>query len=276
MKASYTKIIIKNNVRIYVSDYQKIAQDILKIHKYTPLASLILVNGISTFGVLGFLYDIEKISILMKTTGPIKTFVLELKNNEIRALLGNGTVETEYDENGLYNDIPLILGIGDEGLVRVSRFINGTPYTSEVPLANGDMITDLVYYLNKSDQVYSGIINDVWLNEKNHLKVDRAKSIFFQLMPNHTDEDVSWIENLIKNNNLKDIELNDYINIIDGEELKHNDIIAKCSCTSEKMLDAINLLSTVDREELVDEEEDIEVRCDFCLKSIKIKSNTIK
>ncbi len=276
MGKSYTKIIIKNNVRIYVSDYQKIAQDILEIHKYTPLASLILANGISTFGVLGFLYDIEKISILLKTTGAIKTFVLEFKNGQMRSLLGDGTITTEYDDNGLYNDIPLILGIGDEGLIRVSRFINGSPYTSEVPLANADMITDLVYYLNKSDQVFSAIINDVWLNEKNHLKVDRAKSILFQLMPNHTNEDIIWIENLIKNHNLKDIEINEYIKIIDGKELKHQDVLAKCSCNSQKMLDAINLLSTTDREELVDETQDIEVRCDFCLNSIKIEKDRIK
>jgi molecular chaperone Hsp33 len=190
MGKSYTKIIIKNNVRIYVSDYQKIAQDILEIHKYTPLASLILANGISTFGVLGFLYDIEKVAILMKTNGAMKTFALEFKNGDIRALLGDGSVITEYDNNKLHNTIPLILGIGDEGVVRVSRFTNGTPYTSEVPIANGDMITDLVYYLNKSDQIYSAILNDVLLNEDNYLEVDKAKSVLFQLMPDHTEEDI--------------------------------------------------------------------------------------
>jgi molecular chaperone Hsp33 len=161
MKDSYTKIIIKDNVRIYLNDFQKVTQDILDIHKYTPLASLILANGITTFGTLGFLYDIEKVSILMKTNGAMKTFALEFKGGGIRALLGDGTVITEYDNNKLHNTIPLILGIGDEGVVRVSRFIQGSPYTSEVQIANGDMITDLVYYLNKSDQIFSAILNDV-------------------------------------------------------------------------------------------------------------------
>lgn len=275
MENSYTKIIIKNNIRIYISDFQKVAQDILKIHKYSPLASLILANGIATFGPLGFLYDVEKISILMKTVGPMKTFILEFKDKSIRALIGDGTVTTEYDNNGLYNSIPLILGIGDEGLIRVSRFINGIPYNSEVPLANGDMITDLAYYLNKSDQVFSAIINDVWLNESNHLRVDRAKSIIFQLMPNHTEDDVIWIENLIKNNDFKSMKLSEYIDIIDGQELRRHEVIAKCTCTSKKMLEAINLLSKIDRKELVKDSENIEIKCDFCLKLVQINSKKI-
>lgn len=274
MKNSYTKIIIKNNVRIYISDYQKVAEDILNIHKYTPLASLILAHGIATFGPLGFLYDIEKISILMKTNGAIKTFLLEFKENNIRALLGDGGVTTEYDESGLYNDIPLILGIGDEGLVRVGRFINNHPYTSEVPLANGDMITDLAYYLNKSDQVFSAILNDIYLNTNNHLKVDKAKSIIFQLMPDHNEDDIVWIETLIKNNNFKQITIDEYIKIIDGKELKYNNVISKCTCTSKKMLNAIKLLSNKDKKELSKDKE-IEIKCDFCLKTIKIDQTEI-
>ena len=275
MKDSYTKTIIKNNIRIYLSDFQKVTQDILNIHKYTPLASLILANGITTFGTLGFLYDIEKVSILIKTNGAMKTFALEFKDGAIRALLGDGSVITEYDDNKLHNNIPLILGIGDEGVIRVSRFIKGVPYTSEVPIANGDMITDLVYYLNKSDQIFSAILNDVWLNEDNHLQVDKAKSVLFQLLPNHTEEDILWIENLIKEVNFQKITLEDYLKIIDGKELIENPIIAKCDCTSKKMLNAINLLSQNEKEEMIDQGEDIEIKCDFCLKSLKVKVENI-
>ncbi|MDK2819548.1 MAG: Hsp33 family molecular chaperone HslO [Mycoplasmataceae bacterium] len=270
MIKSYTKIIVKNNVRIYISDYQKVAQEILTIHKYTPLASLILANGIATFGPVGFLYDIKKVSFLMKTNGAIKTFLLEFQNNNIRALLGDGSVITEYDENGMFNDIPLILGIGDEGLLRVSRFVESFPYTSEVPIANGDMITDLVYYLNKSDQVFSAVINDIQLNKKNHLKVDKAKSIIFQLMPNHNEADILWIEKLIENNDFKNLDLIEYINLIDGEELKHQEVISKCNCTSKKMLDAIKLLSPKEHNNLFLKNENIEIKCDFCKKTVSM------
>ncbi len=275
MKKSYTKIIIKKNVRIYISDYQNIAQDILKIHKYTPLASLILANGIVSFGPLGFLYDVEKLSVLIKTNGSIKTFLLEFKNNAIRALLGDGNVVTEYDEIELFNEIPLILGIGDKGVVRVSRYVNNFPYTSEVPLANGDMVTDLTYYLNKSDQVFSAIVNDVLLNKKNHLKVDKASSIIFQLMPNHDEGDIIWIENIIKNNNLKELGIDKYIKIIDGVELKQYDVLAKCSCTLAKMINAIKFLSDKEQKDLLKEEKNIEIKCDFCLKKIQINDEML-
>lgn len=274
---SYTKIIIKNNVRIYISDFKKVTQDIISIHKYTPFASLILANGITAFGPLGFLYDIEKVSVLMKTNGAMKSFVLEFKNKNIRALLGDGTVTTEFDLNGLYNNIPLILGIGDEGLVRVSRFTNnGTPYTSEVPLANGDMITDLAYYLNKSDQVFSAIINDVYLNVKDYLKVDKAKSIIFQLLPNHSEKDIIWIENLIKNNDFKKTTIEKYIELINGNEIAHSNVNFKCSCSSVKMKNVIKLLSLNDKEiSENNKKEKIEIKCDFCLKIMKINLTDI-
>ncbi|MGL5205669.1 MAG: Hsp33 family molecular chaperone HslO [Metamycoplasmataceae bacterium] len=275
MKESYTKIILKNNVRIYISDYQKVSEDIINIHKYNPLPSLILTNAVATFGPLGFLYDVEKVTVLMKTTGAMKTLVMEFKNNAIRALIGDGNIETEYDHNGLYNQIPLILGIGDEGLLRVSRFVNGIPYNSEVMLANGDILTDLAYYLNKSDQVFSAILNDVWLNESNYLKVDRANSVIFQLLPNHTEKDIIWIENLIKNNNFKNMTLSNFIDVIGGKELSHNEVISKCNCNSEKMLNAIRLLSENDKNELLDSGKDIEIKCDFCLRVIKIDSKKI-
>ncbi|MGL5617628.1 MAG: Hsp33 family molecular chaperone HslO [Metamycoplasmataceae bacterium] len=270
MQESYTKIIIKNNVRIYISDYQKVSQDILNIHKYNPLPSLILANGIATFGPLGFLYDVEKVTVFMKTTGPMKTLILEFKDNAIRALIGDGNIETEYDHNGLYNQIPLILGIGDEGLLRVSRFVNQIPYNSEVMLAKGDIVTDLVYYLNKSDQVFSAILNNVWLNENDSLKVDRANSVIFQLLPDHNEKDITWIEDLIKNNNFKNISLSDFIEEIDGKELSYNEVFSKCNCNSEKMLNAIKLLSENDKNKLLDARKKVEIKCDFCLKVIKI------
>ena len=276
MQESNTKIIIKNNVRIYLSDYQKVTQDILNIHKYTPLSSLILANGITTFGTLGFLYGIDKVAVLMKTNGAMKTFALEFKDGNIRALLGDGTVTTEYDNNKLHNTIPLILGIGDEGVVRVSRFTKNNPYTSEVQIANGDMITDLVYYLNKSDQIFSAILNDVWLNEDNPLEVDRAKSALFQLLPNHTEEDVLWIENIIQNTDFKKTNLTNFIKLIDGKELQEHKIFSKCDCTSKKMLNAINLLSQKEKKEIIKKDEDIEIKCDFCLNSLIIKVESIK
>jgi redox-regulated HSP33 family molecular chaperone len=41
------------------------------------------------------------------------------------------------------------------------------------------------------------------------------------------------------------------------------------------MLNAINLLSQNEKEEMIEQGEDIEIKCDFCLKSIKIKVDNI-
>ena len=46
MKQNFTKIILKNNVLIYLSDLKDVVNQILNYHKYLPLPNLILVNAI--------------------------------------------------------------------------------------------------------------------------------------------------------------------------------------------------------------------------------------
>ena len=47
-----TKIFIKNNVRIYLSDLQDLVQPILDQHNYLPLDNLILAHALSAFSPL--------------------------------------------------------------------------------------------------------------------------------------------------------------------------------------------------------------------------------
>ena len=45
MKQNFTKIILKNNVLIYLSDLKDVVNQILNYHKYLPLPSIKLGNG---------------------------------------------------------------------------------------------------------------------------------------------------------------------------------------------------------------------------------------
>ena len=55
MKSNFTKIIIKNNIRIYLSDLQNLANDILSYNTYLPLPAIILGNSLAIFTPLKFL-----------------------------------------------------------------------------------------------------------------------------------------------------------------------------------------------------------------------------
>lgn len=261
MKRNFTKVILKNNIRIYLSDFQDVVNQILEYHKYLPLPSLILANAICAFSPLKYLYNTNNLMVRIKNNGAMKTLILEIKFNQVRALISNPNIETEFDKNN-YNDIPLILGIGDHGILEVSREVQGEFFNSETPLAKADIVTDLAYFLNQSDQTFSAVVNDVSLSSKNHNHVQSAKNIIFQLLPNHKEEDKIWIENFVKNNSLKDYSIEEIEKKIDGKLLLTNEIEGTCWCSYQKILNAINLLSLEEKNDLF--KDVVEVKCEFC------------
>lgn len=267
-KISTTKILLKNQVRIYVSDYSTIVDDILKMHKdFLPLPKLIIANAIVAFTPLNFLYNSNALSLKMDTLGPIKTLMIEIKDDNVRALLANANIETEYDKKNI-NDVPLILGIGDGGTLSVNKIINGETFSSKTPLARADIVTDIAYYLNNSDQIFSAVINDVELKTSN--KIAKAKNVIFQLLPDHTEEDIKWIENFIQENDFKKMDVDQYIKKMDAVFYLEKEMKSNCWCTKEKLLSAISFLSIAEKEEIFDNDDKIFSKCDFCNKNYKI------
>lgn len=263
MIRNFTRIIIKNNIRIYLSDLTDIVNQILTYHHYNPLPSLILANVVATFTPLKFLYESNNMMIRYKTNGAIKSLILEIKFNNVRSLITNPMIETEYDKEK-YNSIPLILGIGDKGILEVSKEIRGEIFRSETQLAKADVVTDLAYFLNKSDQIFSAVLTDVYLDEINHLEALKAKSVIFQLLPDHTESDKEWIENFIKNNNFKELSLIEYEHLIEGQLLSIKQIDASCWCSDEKIIKALKLLEPNEIKDLFKNKKSIDVKCEFC------------
>lgn len=261
MKKNYTKIILKNNVRIYLSDLQDVVDQVLNYHHYSPLPSLILAHALCAFIPLKYLYHTNNLLVRIKDNGAMKTLIFEAKNDRVRALISNPNIETEYDQ-GDYNQIPLILGIGDHGILEVSREIQEKFYTSETPLAKADIVTDVAYFLNQSDQTFSAVVNDVWLSLEDQRKTVRAKNMIFQLLPNYNEEDLIWIEDFIKQYPLKDYEVDEVERLIKGQLILVQEVDGSCWCSYEKITGAINLLSNEEKDELFVKE--VEVKCEFC------------
>ncbi len=274
MIRNFTKIIIKNNIRIYLSDLTDSVNQILNYHNYMPLPNLILANVISALTPLKFLYESNNMLVRIKTNGSIKSLILETKNINVRSLISNPNIETEYDKKN-FNSIPLILGIGDSGSLEINREVNGHFFKSETPLVRCDIITDVAYFLNKSDQIYSAVLNDVKLFEDNPKIIEKAKNVIFQLLPNHTEEDKIWIEKFIKKYKFNQYSILDYENLIDGKLLDIKQIDASCWCNKNKIINAISLLSKDEKKDLFRKENSIEVVCEFCETKRYIKKEDI-
>jgi len=185
---SKTISIIKGEVRIYVTDATEVAQIVMKNHKTLPLASLAVSTAVATFGTFGHIKKGITTSVNVKGSGPLKNIIVETNGvGGLRALVGNPFVATEVDETD-FNNIPLTVGIGDSGTLKIVHSTDKINFGGEVPLANGDITTDLAYYLDQSEQINSAVVSSVILKDPKHLK--HAKAVIFQMLPKHDETDV--------------------------------------------------------------------------------------
>lgn len=195
-----TIILVKNNVRAYVSDVTKIAQEGIDLHQTYPLPSLVLATSIAAFGPLGIMKKQGKVSSLIKSDGSLETILVETNSEgKMRALVGNPHVVTEFDQNR-FNELPLQLGVGTNGILKIVNEINGQTFGGQVKLAKGDIATDLVYYFDQSEQIHTAVQLSVVL--KTPKKLAKAYSVIFQLLPGYQESDIQMIEKLVSKNSL--------------------------------------------------------------------------
>lgn len=261
---AYTKIIIKNNIRIYLSDFTDIAQEAILNHNTKPLASLALSTAIAVFGPLSFMKKEGRTIAHYKFNGALKNILVESNvEGDVRALIGNPDIVTDYDNKDI-NQIPIRVGIGESGTLKIINEWKDNQFGGEVEMANGDITTDLAFYFDQSEQTQTAIISDV--NMKNQKTINRAFSVIFQLLPSRTEEDIVWIEKFIQDNKMSTMSIEKYEVKINGNALETKLARWKCTCSEEKMKNLLKLVSKKEREEIIKEYGTLEVKCNFCNK----------
>ena len=260
-----TRIYTKDNVKIHVSDFTDIAQTAMEKHQTSPYSSLILSTAIAVLGPLGMAKKYGRTVATIKSEGAAKNIVVESNTSgHVRALIGNPGIYTEYDKDiEKLNTVPLGIGVGTTGTLKVLNEVNANSFGGEVSLAKGDIVTDLAWYYDQSEQVRSAVVSNVALKDKTTL--DRAFSATFQLLPGSTDEDIEWIENVVKNIKLKDFDSTEaWAEKLEANFLEEEFMIWKCQCSREKTRGALTSLTPADKKEIIAEQGKLEVVCNFC------------
>ncbi len=273
---SESKIIIgtalNDHLRFYLGDTTKLVDDAGKIHDCWPTSLAALGRTMSVTACLGLMEKDadETITATINGGGSIGTIMAcgdSLGN--VKGFVGDNHCYLKYNES---NKLAVGLVVGKNGYLKVLRNLkNKGNYTSQVPLVSGEIGDDFAYYFNVSEQrpnvVSVGVLVDTDYSCKS------AGVLIMELLPDHSEEDICYLENLTKklepissviekNNNL-----NEYINNLfsDAKILEEHEVRYHCNCSKEKFL--ANLL-TLPKKDLVDlaSDEKIEVKCEFCEK----------
>jgi molecular chaperone Hsp33 len=221
----------------------------------------------------------ERIKLRFDGKGPVGMIAAEANRvGEVRGYVQNPQVELDYSKPDA--DISDGLGIG---LLTVSKTLynEAEPKTSTIELINSDITSDVAHFLAQSEQVLSGILLDVSLNDDGSVK--QAGGVLIQRLPDAEDEVMDILQETLKNLPPVADLLSDghYIDDIMKrasapykiKELDRQPVDFFCRCSPKRFKNALSMLNYQDLKDM--EGESQEVVCHYCGNSLTIPKKEI-
>ena len=213
----------------------------------------------------------DSITMRIKGDGPIGLLTVGCDGR------GNckGYVENNVVEIPLRSDGKLDVGgaVGKNGYLYVVKDIGlKEPYVGSIPLESGEIAEDIIAYYAYSEQIPTVCALGVLVSPD--LTIKRAGGYLLQLLPGATEEEITMLENNIANvksitsffeNNKTVYDVVDTVlegfnpNILDESEVYYH-----CDCNRQRVEKALISIGIKDLEMLRDEEEQIEMGCQYC------------
>lgn len=245
-------------------------KDAARRHQTTPIATAALGYGLTAVTLLGALLKVQqRIGLKVSGDGPLGKLVAE---SDAYGHARGYVMETDFPWPLPINAADVADALGRQGLLTVFKDLRMKDiYEGIVPIQTGEIDTDLVYYLLKSEQVPSLVEIGVKLDEQGELVV--AGGVLLQLMPgqeapaliDYADrlDDLPPIEALLADGETPEQILATLFDDIPYETLEQRAVTFRCSCSWPKSEQALRLLPREDLEILLEEGQAV-VDCHFC------------
>ncbi len=256
-----------------------------QIHKTSATVTAAEGRLLTAASIMGTLLKSSKDSITLRTEGkgPVGTLIaVSDGSGNVKGYMTNPVVELPLNKLG---KLDVAGAVGTDGCLYVIRDMGmKEPYIGQVPLISGEIAEDITNYYATSEQIPTVCGLGVLVNPD--LSVRAAGGFLVQLLPGATDEMIDKLEENI--NRLppvsKMIETGMTpeqiaMEVLAGFEPEvldsyHMDYV--CDCTRERVERAIISLGKEEIQSMIDEEEQIEVGCQFCEKKYTFTRKDLK
>ena len=264
---------------------REIVEEARKLHDLSPTASAALGRLLTITSIMGYELKTEEASITnqIKGNGPIGILTAVADSNgNVKGYVGNSKLDLPLRET----DGKLDVGgaVGKQGMLYIIKDLGiGKPYVGMTPIVSGEIAEDFTNYFATSEQTPSVIALGV-LVDKNGIR--SAGGYKLSLMPDATDEIISKIEEQVgkidpvskmldEQKTLEEIakEVTGDSNLKVLAEIKPE---YKCNCSREKCEKGLIAIGKEELQKIIDEEEKIEIACNFCDKKYEFTREDMK
>lgn len=256
-----------------------------KLHDLSPTASAALGRLLTITSIMGYETKEEKGSITnqIKGDGPLGmlTAVGE-SNGNVKGYVANPKLDLPLNKNNGKLDVGT--AVGKNGMLYIIKDLGiGKPYVGMTPIVSGEIAEDFTNYFATSEQTPSVIALGV-LVDKNGIR--SAGGYKLSLMPDATDEIISKIEEQVGKIDpvSKMLDEQKTLEEIAKEVTGDNNLKVlaeinpeyKCNCSREKCEEGLIAIGKEELQKIIDEEEKIEIACNFCDKKYEFTREDMK
>ena len=270
-------------IRAFAAYTKDVVEEARRRHNTSPTATVALGQLLTAGTMMGAMMknDTDILTLQIRCDGPLGGLTVTADNQgNVKGYAVHPDVDVPV-KNGQINvadalDLGVLNVIKDMGLKE--------PYVGQTILETSEIAKDLAYYYMNSEQVPSSVGLGVLMNKDNTVKC--AGGFIIQLMPFAEDATIDKLEENLKNVTSV-TELLDHGCTPEGllEALLGNlgievlDTLPTqfhCNCSKERVEKAVASVGREDLQAMIDDGEDIEVKCDFCNSTYKYTVDELK
>lgn len=269
----------------FAIDSTDIVSQMERIHRTSAVVTAGLGRLLTAASLMGSLLKNkdDSITLRMKGNGPAGSLIaVSDYMGNVRGYVENPIVELELNKFG---KLDVSGAIGKEGTLSVVKDIGlKDPYVGQIPLVSGEVAEDITAYYANSEQIPTACGLGVLVAPD--LSVLSAGGYIIQLLPGTTDEEITQIEENIRNMPPVSTMLNDKktpedickmaLNGFNPEVLDRMNCTYKCNCSRERVEKALISLGKEELIAMADENTTQKVNCHFCNKIYRFNSKELR
>ena len=243
-----------------------------QIHGLSPTASAALGRTLCAASMLGELMkeDDASLTIRINGGGPIGSIIAVSDSDGCtRGYVTNPKADLPTRADGKLDVGGLV---GRDGMLTLSRDLGlKEPYIGSVELVTGEIAEDLAQYMVESEQIPAAVGLGVLVDTDKSIKA--AGGFIVQLMPGAPEELITKLEdNIFMMDQLTTVLDEDGIDAVigqvllglDPQEAERRPVEYRCSCSRERVAQALRSCGEAELREMAAEGRDVEVSCQFC------------
>lgn len=273
-----------DSIRAFCATTKDLVETARQNHNTSPVVTAALGRLLTAGAMMGSMLkaDDDLLTLQLRGAGPMKGVTV--------------TADAKANVKG-YPTIPdVVLPANDKGKLDVSGAIGvgilsvikdlglKDPYVGQVELISGEIAEDLTYYFATSEQVPSAVALGVLMNKDNTVK--QAGGFIIQVLPGADDSALDALEATLRNlpsittlldegntpEQILDIVLEGLdVNILDKIPTQF-----KCNCDKKRVEKVIISLGKEELNKLIEDNEPVEVKCQFCNKAYEFSPEELK